>query len=328
MPKPNKWTILAVAVSCALVSAACGGGGGGSASSSATQITFSLTPAASSTCLKVTADRGEFGKQGLALKLVPAPPTSSAQIAQILNGQVTAGLGAASALISAVARKLPVAITNGNDQDYDVDGQTAFAVMVDKKSGITSIQQLQGKTVAVNSLKGSWEISLREAVAAKGGDPDKVKLLAVPFADQAAALKSGRVDAVSTLQPFISTLGQDGLVSIGDPQASALGHPDSAGSVTFMSRKYLASHGDLVKKFVDTMTAGAAWCNAHPDEMRKAIAAFTKVPQKVVDAAPVPKYTTDVSPEDVDHWASLLVKYHVIDKAPPTSELLRTGAAS
>jgi NitT/TauT family transport system substrate-binding protein len=326
VPKPTKLTILAVAAPCVLAPAACGGGG--AASASTTQITFSLTPAATSACLKVTADRGQFDDQGLSVKFVPAPPTSSAQIAQILNGQVTAGLGAASALISAVAQKLPVTITNGNDQDYDVGGQTAFAVLVDKKSGITSFPQLEGKTVAVNSLKGSWEISLREAVAAEGGDPDKVKLLAVPFADQGAALKSGRVDAVSTLQPFISMLGRDGLVSIGDPQASALGHPDSTGSVTFMSQKYLASHGDLAKKFVDTLTAGAAWCNAHPDEMRKAIAEFTKVPRKVVDAAPVPKYTTAVGRTDVERWGSLLVKYHVIDRAPRTSDLLWTGAPS
>lgn len=316
---------MAVAVACAMTLAACGEGG---ADASDSTITVALTPAATSACLKVTADRGEFSKQGLTVKFVNAPPTSSAQIAQILNGQVTAGLGGTSALVSAAAQGLPVAITNGNDQDYDVGGQSAFAVMVNKDSGITSFKQLEGKTVAVNSLKGSWEISLREAVASDGGDPGRVKLLAVPFPDQAAALKSGRVDAVSTLQPFISMLSQDGLVSIGDPQAQALDHPDSMGSVTFMSQKYLAAHTHLVKRFVDTMTAGTEWCNHHPDKMRKAIAEFTKIPRQVADAAPVPKYTTAVSRADVERWASLLEKYGVIDKAPPTSGLLWSGVPS
>ena len=320
-----KSTTTAVALSCALTLAACGGGSSGDTGST---ITVALTPAATSACMKATADRGQFKEQGLTVKFVDAPPTSSAQIAQILNGQVTAGLGASSAVISAVTHGLPVAITNGNDQDYDVDGQSAFAVMVKEKSGITSFKQLERKTVAVNSLKGSWEISLREAVASDGGDPDKIKLLAVPFPDQATALKSGRVDAISTLQPFISMLGDEGLVGIGDPQATAFGHPDSMGSVTFMSQEYLAANADLVSTFVDTAAAGAKWCNSHPDQMRKIISEFTGVPRRVVDAAPVPRYTAEVNRTDVKRWASLLEKYGIVEEAPPTSDLLWSGVSS
>lgn len=306
--------------------AACGGTTSGSGSGST--ITFALTPAATSVCVKVTSERGEFQKHGLTVTFVNAPPTSSAQIAQILNGQVTAGLGASTALISAVAQGLPLLITNGNDQDYDTGGQTAFAVMVAKGSGITSFRQLENKTVAVNSLKGSWEVSVRESVALDGGDPGKIRLLAVPFPDQAAALTSGRVDAVATLQPFIATLGQKGLVSIGDPQARALGRPDSVGSVTFMAKKYVEAHPGVVKQFVETMRTGAAWCNAHPDQMRMAIASLTKVPQGVIDQAPVPAYTTEVSPLDTERWTTLLDKYKVIQQQPTTAQVLWSGVPS
>ena len=62
-----------------------------------------------------------------------------------------------------MGNNLPVVITNAQDEDYDKDGQTAFATVVGKDSGITSFKQLEGKSVAVNSLQGNWEVSLKEA---------------------------------------------------------------------------------------------------------------------------------------------------------------------
>ena len=301
-----------------------------SSSSSGTKdatITLAFTPSSPGVCFKVSDERGLFKKQGITIKYGTAAPTGAAQIAQILNGQITAGQGAYTGVIAAVGNNLPVVITNAQDEDYDKDGQTAFATVVGKDSGITSFKQLEGKSVAVNSLQGNWEVSLKEAVAQDGADPSKVKLVAVPFADQVTALKSGRVDAISTLQPFIAQLTAQGFKSIGDPQAIGFGgKKDSVVNVTFMAKKYVEANPDVVKGFVAALTEGNEWCNAHPDEMKKAIARITKAPQEVVNATPIPVYNSNLGPTTTDDWSKLMVKYGILKKAPATDQVQWSGA--
>jgi NitT/TauT family transport system substrate-binding protein len=321
-----------------LTVAACGGGdnsgstsnaasSSGSSGSKKATVTIAFTPSSAGVCFKVSDERGLFAKRGITIKYGTAAPTGAAQIAQILNGQITAGQGAYTGVITAVSQGLPVMITNAMDQDYDQNGQTAFAAVVGKKSGVTAFKQLAGKSVAVNSLKGNWEVSLREAVAQDGGDPSKVKVVAVPFADQVTALKSGRVDAIFTLQPFIAQLTSQGFKSIGDPQAIGFGgKQDSVVDVTFMAKKYVEANPDTVKNFVAALQEGTVWCNAHKAEMKKAIARITKAPKQVVDATPNPVYTTKLGPTTTDDWSKLLVKYGIIKKAPPKDQVQWSGA--
>jgi NitT/TauT family transport system substrate-binding protein len=333
-----RWGTVAALLAAVLSVAACGGDDSGGSTSNAAStssgsgsknatMTIAFTPSSAGVCFKVSDERGLFKKRGITVKYGTAAPTGAAQIAQILNGQITAGQGAYTGVITAVSQGLPVMITNAMDQDYVQNGQTAFAAVVGKKSGVTSFKQLAGKSVAVNSLKGNWEVSLREAVAQDGGDPSKVKVVAVPFADQVTALKSGRVDAIFTLQPFIAQLTAQGFKSIGDPQAIGFGgKTDSVVDVTFMAKKYVEANPDTVKNFVAALQEGTEWCNAHQDEMKKAIARITKAPQDVVNATPNPVYTTKLGPTTTDDWSKLLVKYGIMEKAPPKDEVQWSGA--
>jgi len=320
-----------------LTVAACGsddGSSGSAASTSASSsdaksepISLALTPSSGAVCIRLADQRGLFKKNNVAIKYVPPAATGAAQIAQILNGQIDAGAGAYTGVITAASNNLPVVITNAQDEDYSVDGQTAFATVVGKDSGITSFKQLEGKSVAVNSLQGNWEVSLKEAIAKDGGDPSKVKLVAIPFPDQVTALKSGRVDAISTLQPFIAQMTSQGYKSIGDPQAIGFGgKTDSVVDVMFVGRKWAEEHDKELKGFTAAMHEGNAWCNAHPDAVRKEIIAFTKAPPDVVNATPVPKYTEKLGPTTTDDWSKLLVKYGILKKAPPKDQVQWSGA--
>jgi NitT/TauT family transport system substrate-binding protein len=332
--RPVTVTTLVVAV---LAIAACGGSDGdssdtatatsGGAAQKTDTITAAINPASSTVAFKVADERGIFKKHGITIKYGTAAPTGAAQIAQILSGDIDVGAGAYTAGISAVAKGLPVVITNALDQDYDRDGATGFAAIVPKNSKITSFKQLEGKNVAVNSLQGNWDVSIREAVAQDGGDPSKVKLVAVPFPSQVTALKSARVDAISTLQPFAAQLLADGFKSLGDPQAIGFGgKTDSVSTVMFMSKKYTAEHPDAVKAFVAAMDEANEWCNAHPDEVRKELASFAKLPLETVNQMPLPQYTTKLGATQTDDWSKLLVKYKILDEAPAADQVQWSGA--
>ncbi len=341
MSTRSRLCMVSALVTVSLSVAGCGSASSSSASSSSassssasgssggnTTITVALTPASTVACLKVSGERGIFTKHGVTVTFTAAPPTGAAIIAQILNGQVTAGVGGYTSVITAVSRGLPVMITNATDHDYDQGGQTGYATIVGKGSDVTSFKQLEGKTVAVNSLGGNWQVALSEAVVKDGGDPSKVKTIAIPFPQQITALKAGRVDAISTLPPFIGQLTSQGYRSIGDPQAISLGTKDSASGVVFMAKSYVEANSDAVKSFVAAQQEGNLWCNAHPTEIRKAIVDITKVPQDIIDKTPLATFNTTIAPTETDAWSKLLLKYKVITKAPAADEVVWPGATS
>lgn len=288
----------------------------------ASKITVAITPVSTSACVQVTQERGAFTDAGLAVELAPAPPTSSAQVAQVINGQITVGLGAYTGVIAAVSTGLPVVITNASDYAYaNGDGQASSAVLVSADSPIKSFADLEGKIVAVNSLQGTWELAIREAIEKDGGDPSKVNLTAVSFSDQGTALKAGRVEAILSPQPLVSALTAEGIRSIGDPFPVALDAPAPVNAVMFMSKKFVGDDPEAATAFVDTMIKGSAWCNDHPNEMLEAIARITKIPQQALAAAPLPVFGAEIDSAETKTWIDLLQKYGVIENAPAPEDV-------
>jgi NitT/TauT family transport system substrate-binding protein len=341
MSKRYRSAALVAVLGTVLLIAACGSSSNstsnsaGSASSAGAPVsgsglatmTVAFTPTSDGMAFKIADQQGFFKQHGIAIKYGVAAPTGAEQIAQILNGQITMGQGAYTGAIAAVSHGLPIVITNAMDQDYHKGDQSGFGTIVAKNSGITSFKDLEGKTVAVNSLEGNWQVSLEQAVAKDGGDPSKVKLVVIPFADQVTALKTGRVDAISTLQPFVAQLTSGGYRNLGDAQAIGFGgQQNSVVNVTFMSKKFTQEHPEVVKNFVAALQEADSWANAHPSATRQTIENVTKTPATVVNATPIPDYTTHLGTDQTNEWSQLLVKYGILKQAPPASDVQWSGA--
>ena len=245
---------------------------------------------------------------------------------QLLNGEANVGLGALTSVMTASASNLPIQAVGAFSQDFNRGGQTDFVLVLGKHTGVKSYKDLQGKTVAVNSLKGSWEVSVRGAVAHDGGDPSKINVVAIPFADQAAALAQGRVAGVMTLQPFASSLTQQGYPSLGDPQALATGDPNNVANVMFMAKSFIAKDPEAAKGFVAGLQEASQYANAHPAEIKALTVTQTKVPASLVDKAPVPDFTAALTPANVRAWNTLLVKYGILKSPVPVTQVRWSGA--
>lgn len=303
----------------------CGGastGGVASSSKPAGDATITLSigyvPIADEAVLKVASAQGIFAKHGIKETYITAAP-GAALIAQVLSKQVDVGIGALTGVMAAVSQNVPVAAISGVSRDYEQDGQTAYATMVASDSGINSFKDLEGKTVAVNSLQGIWEITTREAVAKDGGDPTKVKLTQIPFGDQLAALRSDRVDAISTLQPLPTVLAAQGYKRLGDAQSIAADDPETVATVAFMAREKIESSPEAPKRWVAALTEASEYANAHPEEVRKMIISESKASAEDINQAPVPVYTPEIPRKNVDLFSKLMVKYGA-QKAPVTAD--------
>ena len=76
------------------------------------------------------------------------------------------------------------------------------AIVVGKDSPIKSAKDLEGKTVAVNTLNNIVHLMAMAWVDKNGGNASKVKFVEIPFPQMEAALIAGKVDAISVQEPF------------------------------------------------------------------------------------------------------------------------------
>ena len=307
--------------------AACGGGpteggqGTGTPGGEKVKITAGVAASQSSTALILGAKHGFFEEEGIELTIDDSA-TGAGGVPQLINGQQQAVLGGISGAITAVAAKIPVAIVSGSVNDREDPAGTQYQTIVPAGSDIQSFADLSGKTVAVNSLKCCWELWIREAIARDGGDQSSVNLVQLRFADAVTALREGKVDAISTVQPFATALRQEGYRDIGDSPAIAYGNPDNGNTVFYMSKQFIEQNPGIVERWRKALQRSADYANSHPEETRAQIIEKTGANAALVQSAPLPQYSAEIDREAVKKEAELLVKYGVIKEAPSLDSLI------
>ncbi len=98
----------------------------------------------------------------------------------VVSGQFQFGFSNMTSLMLAESQNVPVkAIANGV-ASTGLSGRDFGALVVKKGSSLKSAKELEGKKVAVNTLKNINETAVRASVRTAGGDPDKVKFVSWP----------------------------------------------------------------------------------------------------------------------------------------------------
>lgn len=173
---------------------------------------------------------GIFKKNGINVEeivIFPAPPPTLAALAAgaidfayapsiaIINAYANTGMALKVVAPAdgykrsslAAAKKDPVAAAKLDDT----------GVCVNPASGITSWKQLEGKTVALPARKTQGEVTIAQAVTNAGGNISTINWVTMPFGTMIDSVKSGKVDAAFTVEPFTSACTASGMKNIGSP---------------------------------------------------------------------------------------------------------------
>jgi NitT/TauT family transport system substrate-binding protein len=225
---------LAAAASTAavLALAACGSSAAsstGTAHIEKPDLTVSVVPATSVAGLYIAQERGYFAAAGLHVKIVPVVSGVNA-LPELVRGSVDIDEGQWTSDVAAQASgaaHLRV-LAPGNS------GGTALEeVVTPPGSAIQTVQQLRGKTIAVNALKGLAVLLTSNVLNSYGVDPSSVHFVVVPFPAMGAALAAHRVDAAFMPEPFLSAAGEaKGVVPLFDIDQGAAHDFPIAGYVT------------------------------------------------------------------------------------------------
>ena len=308
---------LAGAVVLATAVGACSSGGGGGATStgtgtssaSLTTINIGEVPFFANIPLALGEKVGIFAHYGLQVNLQPASNVNVI-IANLHSGHQQLGFVTTPLLLKAdeagqdVKCVAPLGIANNVNPAYPQN-----AVMVAKNSSITSLAQLAGKTVGMNQLAGSNQLYLEAGVAQAGGNFSSIKLATVPFADMAAALKSGTIQAGFEVQPFITSGEQAGdqrLLADLDSLTSPWTTECYAATTS-----YISANTALMTRFAHAESQAILYAAAHPSDALAEIATVSGLSAQAAKADVPPKivYTDDLAPSSIISYANFMTKY-------------------
>jgi NitT/TauT family transport system substrate-binding protein len=318
------WTAALLAAVLAL--AGCGGddGGGGGSQQQTTTVKVGVLPISNVAPLYLGIEKGFFRAERLDVQPVPAQSGNEVAAAMVSGANHFAFLGYVPAM-SARSQRLPIKIVANADNGADDAAKEWTVIVVGKDSPIRSVDDLAGRTIATNAIKGVGEVVIKAALDKRGVDPDSIKLLEVPFPEMPAALDRNRVDAIWAPEPFLTQVLGEGAREIEAP-LTTLGKRFPNGTYATTER-YLSENQDVVERFARAMNKSSAYASAHPDEARATIPQFTEIPPAVARKIRLPLWPTQIDRAQLQQLADYAVRYEVIKSAPKLDELIWQGTS-
>ncbi|MFF3580619.1 ABC transporter substrate-binding protein [Streptomyces mirabilis] len=315
-----------LAVGSFLVAAsACGSSGGGGASDKnassggTTTVKVGVIPIVDVAPLYLGQQKGFYSKRGLKLSMTTAQG-GAAIVPGVVSGQFQFGFSNMTSLMIAQSQNVPVkAVVNGV-ASTGVAGKDFGAITVKKGSPIKSAKELEGKKVAVNTLKNINETAVRESVRKAGGDPSKVKFVELAFDQMPAALDSGQIDAAMVVEPALATVKSQGATEIASSLVDVA--KDLTVAMYFTSTQYEQKNPDVVKKFQEATAESLAYADAHPDEVRQAVTTYTKIPAATLAQVTLPKWPAEPNRASIEALEKLGEQDGLFKSTPDLDKLL------
>ena len=326
------WRVLALVCVMGLVVAACGGddngndnaaSGGGNAPKELTKLKVGVVPVVDVAPLYLGIKKGFFKDEGLDVTPVVAQG-GAAIIPAVVNGDQQIGFSNVVSLLLGQTQDLPVQIISQGIQATDDPENDTAAIAVKGDSPIKTAADLEGKTIAINTLKNISELTVKAALDGEGVDVSTLKFVEVPLPDMVGQLNAGRVDAAGLVEPFITTGKAAGDRTIIYDRVAT--EPKMTVATYFTSKSFLGSDPDTVDAFVKAMQKSLEYAADHPDEARDAIAEYTEIPPDVLAKVVLPLWQTDLNRSSIDKINELMVKYGISEKKADVDALIAKNA--
>jgi len=237
-------------------------------------VTLGGLPISNGLPLELGIAKGFFAKQNIEIKKTTLQSGNDIVLAM---GNKTFDVGYVGYVPAMIARTngVPLQIIAASDVEGTSTTDNWQNIYVKGSSSIRTPQDLVGKTVAVNALKGVGEITIKAALKKLGIDPNSVRLLALPFPAMRSALNNGQVDAIWTPEPFgTQALNLDGARIVMAP-GPILGNYFPNGAYAVRSDG-LAQNKALARRFSLAINESLNYARTHPDEIRAMLPAGTQ----------------------------------------------------
>jgi NitT/TauT family transport system substrate-binding protein len=284
-----------------------------------TTIEVGVVPVVDVAPLYLGIEQGFFEEEGLDVQPAIAQG-GAAIIPAVVQGDQEIGFSNIVSLLIGETEDLPVqVISQGIQATDDPDNDTA-AVAVAADSDVQDVSDLEGKTIAINTLRNISELTVTAALEGEGVDVSTINFVEVPLPDMVGQLEAGQIDAAGLVEPFITTGEAAGhRMLIYDRVAT---EPEMTIATYFTSDQFLESDPEVVDGFVRAMHRSLEYATENPDEARQAIGEYTEIPPDVLEEVVLPLWQTDLNEDSIELVAELMVTYGISEDEADVDELI------
>jgi NitT/TauT family transport system substrate-binding protein len=286
------------------------------------KVTVGMLPSANSSPFMLGIKKGFFKEVGLDVEPQIMQGGSELTVALMSGATQFSHIGSVNAVI-ARSKGLPIKVIAFYLKEQNVLEETYMRIVVRPDSGIKSVKDLVGKTIASNEVRAYGEVVIKASLELQGVNPSSIKLTEIPFPDMAGALKNNHVDAIWTLEPFLTVALDGGAVAIDAPAMKLAGNKNFLDGAWMTTERYIASNPDVVDRFVRAMNKSTEYAAAHLDEIRDIIPTYTRVRPELARRIKLPKFDATVDREMIQTISNYALKYGIIDKPVTAAQLLR-----
>lgn len=234
----------------------------------------------------------ELADEGVEVEWVQSAGSNKANEA-LRSGAIDVGSTAGSAALLNRANGAPIkTIIVANRPEW-------AALLTAPDSGITSVEQLEGRSVAATKGTDPY-FFLIQALEGAGVDPSSVTVQNLQHADGRAALENGSVDAWAGLDPIMAGAEADGATFVHrDPGLNSY-------SVVNATEDFLEESPEVAQVVADTYERARDWAQENPEETTRILAEVAGLEESVAATVIQERTGLDVSPVPGDDQREVL----------------------
>ncbi|WP_372656906.1 ABC transporter substrate-binding protein [Hydrogenophaga sp.] len=284
----------------------------------AQKIVFGYSASTAFANAYVAANEGLFKKHGLdvEMKLVPNSATTPAAL---MAGSLQIATPTAPNTMQAVEQGLDLVVLAGGG--YYTKGMEDVAIMVRPDSPIKTAKDFEGKRVSTPGLNAFLHVLFRKWMAENGGDYKKVTFTENAFAQSVDVLRSGQVDGILAVQPFLARAQETNAGRVVAFYIAALeGSVQSGWHVA--NRKWADENPKQVAAFKAAIEEASAMALKDPAIVRKANLVYIPFPADVQAKFPDPRFRPVITADVVENWNKIMLEQDMLKKPIDPAKLI------
>jgi NitT/TauT family transport system substrate-binding protein len=262
---------VAVVVTASLAAGCSSTNGSGSSGVELHNLTVAAVPAADSAGVYIAKQDGLFAAEGLNVTIVPAISSATVINAQMAGKYaVTSGNYVSYILANAKQHADFRILAAGSIMQPHVQD-----LMIPGNSSIRSLQQLKGKTIALNVTNGIGQLLVSALLTANQISPTQVHFVPVDFPVMGQALKRHEVAAAFMPEPFATGAEEQfGAEPLADLDQGAVTSLPISGYV--VTQTWLNKYPKTAAAFRKAIIEGQRIADTDPRAVEKAMVTFSK----------------------------------------------------